>query len=116
MEEMMPPPIDNTQCLLHTQEIEQLKLAVEQLKRGKWETRLDIIAKASAPVCLLLIAWFMGWSQSIDRDVVRIDTNQKVVMGNITEMSAATRELADTVGSLSERISKLEGMRENENR
>lgn len=103
-------------CHLHDRELDMLQnnissltKEVSNLRRGKWESRLDIVAKATAPIALLAMSWFMGWSKGVDRDVVRIDTNQRVVMGTIERMNTSTAELARIVNDLRERMARVEG-------
>lgn len=88
--------------------IAALTAEVGALKKTPWASRLDIVAKATAPVAMLLLSFFLGWAMNLSADVVRIDTNQRTVMATIKEMADSAKEFVQSVSDLKERLGVTE--------
>jgi len=73
---------------------------------------IRLVADVATTLLVAILIGTFAWMKGIDRDVVRIDTNQKIVMGTVEKMTSSVSELAETTSRLAERVSKLEGKEE----
>lgn len=69
---------------------------------SKLRDTIRLVADVSTALLVAILIGTFTWMKGIDRDVVRIDTNQRLVMGSVSEM-------ATSMGQLAERMAKLEG-------
>lgn len=75
----------------------------------KFDKALDRWSKFSMALMVpLFVSAVVGaavWARGVDRDIIRLDTNQKTVMGSV-------REMATAVSVMSVNVSRLEGWKE----